>query len=351
VAGLPGYPVSAALTFDLFVRPLIHRLQGLATPQRTSIEAVMTRKVFSTMGQEEFLRVKVGKVAGQFLAMPLQRGAGTTMSLVRADGLVHIPSASEGLHEGQKVSVELLTGLEQVEKAIIAVGSHDLALDVLSNHLHQKYPNTSLSSTNVGSLGGLIALGREEAHLAGSHLLDEETGDYNLPYVRRLLGDKAMVVVNLVFREQGLMVARGNPKGIGSLRDLLRPEVRFINRQRGAGTRVLLEYRMKRMGITSARVNGYDQVAFTHLAVAVAVAGGSADAGLGIVAAARALDLDFIPLMKERYDLVIPRDYFGSPLLAPLLDILQQPSFRAEVESLGGYDTSQMGRVLAETSG
>ena len=202
LAGLPGYPVSAALTFDLFLKPLIYRLQGLATPQRTSIEAVMTRKVFSTMGQEEFLRVKLGKVSGEFLAMPLQRGAGTTMSLVRADGLVRVPSESEGLHEGQKVRVELLTSLEKVEKAIIAIGSHDLALDVLSNHLHQRYPDASLSSTNVGSLGGLMALARGEAHLAGSHLLDEETGEYNLPYVRRVLVDQSMVIVNLVFREQ-----------------------------------------------------------------------------------------------------------------------------------------------------
>lgn len=347
VLGLPGYPVSAALTFDLFVRPLIYRLHGMVPPQRTTIEAVMTRKVFSPMGEEEFLRVKVGKVGGEFLAMPLQRGAGATMSLVRADGLVSIPSGSEGLREWQSVSVDLLTSLEQIEKAIIAIGSHDLALDVLSNHLHRKYPEISLSSTNVGSLGGLMALGRGEAHLAGSHLLDEETGEYNLPYVKRLLADQGMVIVNLVFREQGLMVVKGNPKKIASLEDLPRPEVSFINRQRGAGTRVLLEYRMKQMGIDPSRIQGYERVAFTHLAVAAAVAGGSADAGLGIVAAARALDLDFVPLMKERYDLVIPRAYFDSPLLAPLLDILQQPSFKSEVEGLGGYDTSQMGQLIA----
>jgi putative molybdopterin biosynthesis protein len=347
VVGLPGYPVSAALTFDLFVRPLIYHLQGRAPPQRTTVEAVMTRKVFSSMGEEEFLRVKVGKVGGELLAMPLQRGAGATMSLVRADGIVRIPSGSEGLREWQRVRVELLTSLDQIEKAIIAIGSHDLALDVLSNHIHRKYPGISLSSTNVGSLGGLMALSRGEAHLAGSHLLDEETGEYNVPYVKRLLADKGMVIVNLVFREQGLLVVKGNPKRITSLADLTRSEVNFVNRQRGAGTRVLLEYRMKRMGMDPSQIQGYERVAFTHLAVAAAVVGGSADAGLGIVAAARALDLDFVPLMKERYDLVIPRAYYDSPLLAPLLDILQQPSFRSEVESLGGYDTSQMGQLIA----
>ena len=348
VAGLPGYPVSAALTFDLFVKSLIYRLQGLPIPQKTAIEAAMTRKVFSPMGQEEFLRVKVGRVSGQYLAMPLQRGAGATMSLVRADGLVRIPSGSEGLREWEKVQVELLTSLEQIEKAIIAIGSHDLALDVLSHHLHRSYPEITLSSTNVGSLGGLMALSRGEAHLAGSHLLDEETGEYNVPYVRRLLGSQGMVIINLVFREQGLMVAKGNPKTITGLVDLIRPEVSFVNRQRGAGTRVLLEYTMKKMGLEPAQIKGYDRIAFTHLAVAAAVAGGSADTGLGIVAAARALDLDFVPLMKERYDLVIPRGYFDSPLMIPLLEILQQPSFKSEVEGLGGYDTSQMGRVIAE---
>lgn len=307
----------------------------------------MTRKVFSSMGEEEFLRVKVGKVGGELLAMPLQRGAGATMSLVRADGIVRIPSGSEGLREWQRVRVELLTSLDQIEKAIIAIGSHDLALDVLSNHIHRKYPGISLSSTNVGSLGGLMALSRGEAHLAGSHLLDEETGEYNVPYVKRLLADKGMVIVNLVFREQGLLVVKGNPKRITSLADLTRSEVNFVNRQRGAGTRVLLEYRIKRMGMDPSQIQGYERVAFTHLAVAAAVVGGSADAGLGIVAAARALDLDFVPLMKERYDLVIPRAYYDSPLLAPLLDILQQPSFKSEVESLGGYDTSQMGQLIA----
>jgi len=348
VVGLPGYPVSAALTFDLFVRPLIYRLQGLATPRRDTVRATMTRKIFSPMGQEEFLRVKVGRVSGRYLAMPLQRGAGTTMSLVRADGLVRIPSESEGVHERQEVTVDLLSSLEQIDNAIIAIGSHDLALDVLSHHLHQRYPAITLSSTNVGSLGGLMALSRGEAHLAGSHLLDEETGEYNVPYVRRLLGDAHMVVVNLVFREQGLMVAKGNPKAIESLADLTRPDVSLINRQRGAGTRVLLDYNMKKMGLDTARIKGYNRVAFTHLAVAAAVFGGSADTGLGIVAAAKALDLDFVPLMKERYDLVIPRSHFDNPLLAPLLEMLGEPCFKSEVEGLGGYDVSQMGRVVAE---
>jgi putative molybdopterin biosynthesis protein len=348
VIGIPGYPVAAMLTLELFVKPLVHSLLGIAPPQRTTVEAVMTRKVFSPMGQEEFLRVKVGKVGNRLVATPLQRGAGITMSLVRADGLVRIPRGWEGLQEGQKVPVELLTSLEEIENAIIAIGSHDLALDVLANHLHKQYPRRSLSSSNVGSLGGLLALKRGEAHLAGSHLLDEESGEYNLPYVKRLLPDQEMVIINLVYREQGLIVAQGNPKGIGGLPDLTRQEVSFVNRQRGAGTRVLLDFKLRELGINPAEIRGYERVEFTHLAVAAAIASGTADVGLGIMSAAKALNLDFVPLLKERYDLIIPRLYYESPFLQPLLDILQQPPFRAEVESLGGYDTSQMGQVVTK---
>ena len=187
VVGVPGYPVSAALTLELFVRPLICRLLGIAAPKRSVLDAVMTRKVFSPMGEEEFVRVKVGKVGDNLLVTPLPRGAGATMSFVRADGIVRIPRGSEGIQEGQPVRVELLSSLEQIENAIVVIGSHDLALDVLANRLHQQYPERTLSSSNVGSLGGLVALSRGEAHLAGSHLLDEETGEYNVSYVKRIL--------------------------------------------------------------------------------------------------------------------------------------------------------------------
>ncbi|MBN2099318.1 MAG: molybdopterin biosynthesis protein, partial [Dehalococcoidia bacterium] len=287
VVGVPGYPVSAALTLELFVRPLICRLLGTTAPKRSVLDAVLTRKVFSPMGEEEFVRVKVGKVSDSLLATPLPRGAGATMSFVRADGIVRIPRGSEGVQEGQAVHVELLSSLEQIENAIVVIGSHDLALDVLANRLHQQYPERTLSSSNVGSLGGLVALSRGEAHLAGSHLLDEETGEYNISYVKRILAGREVVILHLVYREQGLMVAKGNPKGLKDLADLVRPDITFMNRQRGAGTRVLLDFKAKEMGFDPTKIAGYDRTAFTHLAVAVAVAGGAADAGLGILAAAR----------------------------------------------------------------
>lgn len=348
ILGIPGYPVSAILTSELFVRPLVYRLLGAFPPPRPKMKAVISRKVLSPMGEDEFVRVKLGRVGERVIATPLARGAGVIMSMVRADGLVTIPRLSEGLHPGAEVEVELLRSPAEIEQTIVAIGSHDLTLDLLSSRLSARRPGASLSSSNVGSLGGLIALQRGEAHLAGSHLLDETTGEYNLSYVRRMLPNRRVVVMTLVYREQGLIVPKGNPKGIASLEDLLRDDVLFVNRQKGAGTRVLLDFKLRQMGIDPLRIRGYEREEFTHLAVAAAVAGGSADVGLGILAAARALDLDFVPLLKERYDLVIPREFYESEVLAPLLEIIRGPEFRREVEALGGYDASEMGRIVAE---
>ena len=348
VMGIPGYPVSAVLTCDLLVRPLLERKLGATLPRREEVEATITRKVLSPMGEDEYLRVKLGKVGGRLVATPIQRGAGIIMSMVRADGLVVIPRFSEGVDAGSQVSVELLRSLREVENTIVAIGSHDLTLDLLASHLRRHYPHMTLSSSNVGSLGGLVALRRGEAHLAGSHLLDEETGEYNLSYVRRYLEGRPVVLVNLVERVQGLIVAPGNPKSIAALEDLVRGDVAFVNRQRGSGTRVLLEYKLAKLGIDPSSISGYDREEYTHLAVAAAVAGGTADAGLGILAAARAIGLDFIPLLKERYDLVVPREHHEADLLAPLLSVIHRQEFRCAVEALGGYDASTMGDVVAE---
>jgi len=348
ILGIPGYPVSAVLTSELFLRPLIHRLLGTPPSLRPRLTASVTRKILSPMGEDEFLRVKLGKVGGRYMATPLQRGAGIIMSLVRADGIALIPRFSEGLHPGQEIEVELLRRPDEIDRTIVAIGSHDLTLDLLSSELSKAHAGLALSSSNVGSLGGLIALQRGEAHLAGSHLLNEETGEYNVSYLHRHLPGRALVLVNLVYRDQGLIVASGNPKGIRGLDDLLRDDVQYVNRQRGAGTRVLLDYQFKRLGIEPARVGGYGREEYTHLAVAAAIVGGTADTGLGILAAARALKLDFVPILKERYDLVIPHEHYQSELLRPLLELIRGEGFRRQVEALGGYDVSRMGEVVAE---
>ena len=269
------------------------------------------------------------------------------MSLVRADGLVRIPRGTQGFDAGSMVAVELFRPLRALRQTIVAIGSHDLTLDVLADELGQHFPGHRLSSANVGSLGGLLALARGEAHFAGSHLLDDASGEYNAPYLRRILPDTPVVLLGFVQRQQGLIVPKGNPKELRSLADLTRPDVVYINRQRGAGTRVLLDYRLRQAGIHSREVAGYDRQEFTHLAVAAAVASGAADCGMGILAAAHALELGFVPLDEERYDLVIPTATYESELIAPLLAVIRSPDFAARVLALGGYATPHLGEVLA----
>ncbi len=362
LVGIPGYPVSAMLASELFLKPLVERWLGQAGGnRRPTVQASITRKVVSPSGEDEFLRVKLGRVGEKMVATPVQRGAGVIMSLVRADGLVKIPRFSEGLDAGSDVSVKLLRPLAEVENTIVAIGSHDLTLDLMASFLRRLPSNigsnigsnmghagVNLSSSHIGSLGGLIALRRGEAHLAGSHLLDEATGEYNVSYIRRYLPGVPVKLVNLVGRVQGLLVRPGNPKGITGLADLLRPDVTFVNRQRGSGTRVLLDYKLRENGASPDQLRGYQREEYSHLAVAAAVNGGSADVGLGILSAARALRLDFIPLLNEQYDLVIPLAHYESDLLRPLLDLLADPEFQQAVNDLGGYDTRNTGRLQAE---
>jgi putative molybdopterin biosynthesis protein len=352
LVGIPGYPVSAAMTFELLVRPLLYRWQGLLPPERPTMQAVITRKTLSPMGEDEFLRVTLGQVGERVIATPLAGGAGVISSLVKADGVVTIPRFVEGHHAGDTVTVELLCEPRKVRNTILAIGSHDMTLDLLADLLHRRHPELTLSSAHVGSLSGLLALQRGEAHLAGSHLLDEETGGYNVGSLQKLLAphDVHSVLIGFVHRVQGLIIPLGNPKCIHGLDDLLRSDVVFVNRQRGAGTRVLLDYQLKQRGLNARQIQGYDRQEYTHLAVAAAVASGAADCGLGILAAARALKQDFVPLFNERYDLVIPMPHYESALLAPLLEIIRNPQigFIRMVEALGGYETGQMGQVLAE---
>ncbi len=345
IIGVPGYPVSAALTGEIFVEPLLARWLGRPPRRPLTLEAEITRKVVSPAGDEDFVRVAVGRVGERWLAAPLARGAGVITSLVRADGLVVVPRGEQGLPAGSRVTVRLYRPPAELAETIFAIGSHDLTLDLLAQFLAAR--GRRLASANVGSLGGLVALRRGQAHLAGTHLLDPESGEFNLPYLRRYLPGMPLAVVALVGRQQGLIVARGNPKGIRTLADLTRPDVRFVNRQRGAGTRVLLDYHLQQQGIDAQAVQGYNQEEYTHLAVAAAVASGRADCGLGIAAAAQALALDFVPLFQERYDLVIPLEHYRSPLLEPLLALLHADRFRQQVSAMPGYDVTPMGQEIA----
>ncbi|SMD25805.1 molybdopterin biosynthesis protein [Kibdelosporangium aridum] len=343
VLGVPGYPVSAALTFDIFAAPVLAELEGAAPRERPSTTARLARKLPSAFGMDDWVRVRLGRAQDQVVATPLPRGAGVLTSLVRADGLLLVPAGVEGHHAGSEVRVELLRGLSEINRTIVAIGSHDLVLDLAASALRAADPLITLASSNVGSLGGLVALRDGLCHIAGSHLLDPATGEYTLPYVDKLLGD-GIAVIRLVHRDQGLIVAPGNPLGLKGIDDLTQPDLRYVNRQRGAGTRALLDYELNQRGIDPTTIPGYAREEHTHLAVAAAVAAGRADTGLGILAAARAFNLDFVPVAQEPYDLVLRTDDLSNDLLAPLWDLLSRPEFQAEVEALGGYSCAETGR-------
>lgn len=345
VLGIPGYPVSAALTFSLAGEPVLARLLGLPPGEPEVVEATLARKLVSAAGLEEFVRVSLGRVRGRLVASPLSRGAGVLSSLGDADGMLRVPRFSEGFPAGAGVPVMLLRPRGEIEQTILAVGSHDPALDVLGNWLRSRRSRQRLASSNVGSLGGLLALRDGEAHLAGTHLLDPATGEYNLPYLARLVPGVPVVLVTLAHRMQGFLVAPGNPRAVRNVADLAHSDIRFVNRQKGSGTRLLLDHELGRAGLEPGAIRGYDREEYTHLGVAGAVAGGTADAGLGILAAARALSLGFVPLAEERYDLAIAADVYESPLLHDLLSSLHSSGFAEQVRSLGGYRTDAMGQV------
>jgi len=348
VIGLPGYTISAVITLNLFVRNLTDSLLGAQSKPPRILEASLARPLSSKLGAKEFIRVKLGQVDDVMMATPASRGAGAVMSLVQADGFLTVPANSEGLGAGEKVQIELLRDEFEIENTLVFIGSHDNVLDVLANILHQLRPICRLSSAHVGSMGGIMAIKRGEAHLAGTHLLDEKTGEYNISFIKKFLSGIPLQLINLTYREQGLLVPRGNPLSIKDFGDLARNDVRFINRQRGAGTRLLTDMHLNRLGINPEQVAGYDREEYTHMNVASAIASNNADTGLAIRAAAVALDLDFIPVAQERYDLILPKTFLDDPKVIALLQTIKANNFRQTVESLGGYDLRDCGKIMYE---
>jgi putative molybdopterin biosynthesis protein len=348
VIGNPGYTVSATLSFQQFAQPLLHRMQGLRPPRVKTITVQPSRDLPSKLGLEEFLRVNIGKVGDKTVATPLPRAAGSITTLTRAEGIIRVPALSEGIGQDERAEAELLVDEEEVQNTLVVIGSHDITIDLIGDEMRRKGHNIRVSSGNVGSLGGLMALRKGTCHLAGSHLLDTETGEYNISYIKRYLKEHKVSVFHLVLRDQGLILAEGNPKRIKSLEDLTGKEITFVNRQAGSGTRVLFDYRLGILGIKPEAIKGYDHEEFTHMAVAVDVLSGAADCGVGIYAAARALDLDFIPLEKEQYDLIIPSSLVESPQVKLLLETIRSQEFKARVTALGGYDPAKSGEFWKE---
>ncbi len=349
VLGIPGYPVSAALAMDLFAQPVIFAMQGLRAPARTRVQVRIPKKVSSSSGTEEFVRVKIAEVGELLVAAPIERSAGALMSLAGADGILRIPEYSEDIKPETKFEVELLRNLNDFGDAVVAVGSHDITLDIIASDLRKKHPGLTLSSINTGGMGGLMAMNRGEAHLAAIRLLDQESGEYNSSFVKKYLPASKISLVNIAFREKGLIVRKGNPKGIQGIQDLTRNDVVFINRQKGTGTRILLDYKLGLKEIEPEQIAGYEREEDSHIAVAAAIQDGTADAGMGLPAAARALDLDFVPVTSERYDLAIPEEFLEKRGVGAILEIIGSAAFRDKVLALGGYDTSRSGEVVGQS--
>ncbi len=346
ILGVPGYPVSGIIVIEQFLKPLIeHWLKTAAQPEHYA-QATLTRPVISGLKYQEFVRVRMGAVGGRLMASPLSRGSGVVSSFMKADGILEVPQGLEGYEAGEEVTLRLLSPMEKLRNTLVVIGSHDPLLDELADMLHLGDPRLYMSSSHVGSMGGIMAIRRGEAHMAGCHLLDTADGTYNRSFIRKYFPKGDVKLVSCVGRQQGLMVARGNPLNICSFADISRQGIRYVNRQKGSGTRILTDYLCSREKVEPSDVYGYTREELTHTSVAAQIACGSADVGMGIYSAAKLYDLDFIPICIEEYDLIIPNHAWDSPMVQQLLTILRSDAFREKILSMGGYTVDHPGQVL-----
>lgn len=346
VVGLPGYPVSAYFVFEAFVTPLIFKYLRHEEEKRQKVKAILSSRLMSSLKHLEFVRIKLGKIGEKLIATPLNRGAGVTMSLVRADGVLKIPKTVEGIEAGEKIEVELLKDYKSIENTIVSIGSHDIIMDIIANEMNLKSKGMNLSSAHVGSLGGIMAIRRGECHIAPIHLLDDKTGIYNIAYARKYLGNKKMALIKGVKRVQGLMVREGNLKNINSIKDLIREDIIFVNRQKGAGTRVLLDYKLNELSINSEEIKGYDREMTTHMTVATAVLSGTADVGMGIESVARTMQLDFIPIGEEDYDFLVEEAFLEEEKIKEFIKVLKSEDLAKQLEEIGGYCLEAPGEIV-----
>jgi putative molybdopterin biosynthesis protein len=337
VIGIPGYPVSAYLALEWFVRPLICDYLGISEPKRHTLKVKLGRRIVSTMGAEDFVRMTIGHVNGEYIANPLTRQAGVTMSLVKADGLLVVPPDQLGYEQGEEVDIELFRPVEEIDSAIVFNGSHDLTIDILSSFLREETKSSKIISSHVGSMAGIMAIRKGEAHIAGIHLLDPETKEYNRSYVQRFLGGQEVVLYPFLKRKQGWLLPEGNPLAIQDVKDIVDKGAMYVNRQKGAGTRILFDLLLREHEIEPEQVTGYDREMFSHLSVAAEVKGSSQAVGLGIYPAAKAMGLDFLPVADEDYDLLMTKSFYESNQGQQLVKLIQSEEFKARVEEIGGY--------------
>lgn len=340
ILGVPGYPVSGIIVLEQIMRPVIEVMTGANLHMKDEIEAVLGRVMTSPLKYREFVRVRIGiNENGDFVATPLNRGAGVVTSFVKADGIIDVPQDCEGYEAGDKVKVILLRPLDELKNTLTIIGSHDPLIDEITDLLKIENKDSVVSSSHVGSMGAIMALKRGESQMGAIHLLDEETGEYNTKYVNKHFPNGGVILEKGVKRIQGLMIAKGNPKNIKDFSDITRDDISYVNRQKGSGTRILCDFLIKKNEMNSSDIYGYDREEFTHTSVAAQIASGTADAGLGIYSAAMTYDLDFIPICNEEYDFLIDESAYGGEKVKNFLKILHSDELKDRLIRLGGYET------------
>ena len=345
VLGVPGYPVSGIIVIEQILKPLIDCWNHRIEEKPVQMHAVLSRAVVSGLKYREFVRVRLGYVGERLVASPLSRGSGVISSFMKADGILEIAQGTEGYEAGSQVEVRLLRPEQELRHTLVAIGSHDPLLDELADLIHRENPDIFMSSSHVGSMGGIMAARRGENHIVGIHLLNETDGEYNTAFIKKYFPRGGVRLVECVGRTQGLMVAPGNPHHIRGIEDLTQSGLRYVNRQKGSGTRILIDYLCKKQGIDTTQIYGYDREEFTHTSVAAQIMSGSGDAGMGIYSAAHLYHLDFLPVCMEQYDLLIPDYAWDTPMVRQLLKILKSEAFRERLLALGGYEIGEPGRV------
>lgn len=346
ILGVPGYPVSGIIVIEELLKPLVAEWfhSNMAPAQLAT--ATLTRPVVSGLKYQEFVRVRMGEVGGKLTASPLSRGAGVVSSFMKADGILEVPQGTEGFEAGEEVQVRLLSTPEKLQNTLVVIGSHDPLLDEVADMMHRADPTVFMSSSHVGSMGGIMAIRRGEAHAGGCHLLDTETGVYNLSFLKKYFPNGGIRLVRCVGRQQGLMLAKGNPLDIKEFADIAKNGVRYVNRQKGSGTRVLMDYLCEQYAVNVGDIYGYEREELTHTSVAAQIANGSADAGMGIYSAAQLYDLDFLPICIEEYDLIIPDHAWETPVVQQLIATLKSPAFREKMLAMGGYTVDHPGEII-----
>lgn len=346
ILGVPGYPVSGIIVIEELLKPLVAEWfhSNMAPVQLAT--ATLTRPIVSGLKYQEFVRVRMGEVGGKLTASPLSRGAGVVSSFMKADGILEVPQGTEGYEAGEEVQVRLLSTPEKLQNTLVVIGSHDPLLDEVADMMHRADPTVFMSSSHVGSMGGIMAIRRGEAHAGGCHLLDTETGVYNLSFLKKYFPNGGIRLVRCVGRQQGLMLAKGNPLDIKEFADIAKNGVRYVNRQKGSGTRVLMDYLCEQYAVNVGDIYGYEREELTHTSVAAQIANGSADAGMGIYSAAQLYDLDFLPICIEEYDLIIPDHAWETPVVQQLIATLKSPAFREKMLAMGGYTVDHPGEII-----